>query len=495
MKEEQLLKNLIKQGEGKQLEFNEFVHKENIAKTLCAFLNVKGGTILIGVGESGKIKGVKESVNLESELKQYLFKSIIPEPPVTVYTEIINEKNIVIAKVWNGSKPPYMFDGNIYIRKHDKTVKATANDISKIIQERQRVDLHWERQIVTGIKIEDLDELQIRKTLEDLSKYGRGKVFQNDQVEEFLTYYGLYQNGNLTNASVVLFAKEPSRFLPQIRVRLTVFKDSKSSDTYIHDKILEDNLFRNIEQILQFFDVNIALKSKFLKGNWHREDVPYPQNALREGLMNALIHRDYSNISGNVMVAFYPDHLEITNSGELFGGFTPSDLSRDHFPVLRNPDIAHICFLRKLIEKIGRGTIMMIEDCETKNFPRPKWQSNAGVTKVVFPEIKITAKTDDAVNDTVNDTINDAVNDAVKRGWIDAISDTVSNALYDAVNFILANNEGVSINEIMKKIGKSNATVKRYLRILKILNLVEFRGSAKTGKYFLTQKAKRKITE
>jgi len=490
--DEQLIKNLIKQGESEQLEFKEVVHKEDIAKTLCAFLNGKGGVVLIGVQDNGKVIGVENAAQYESELRSYLFQSIIPEAPVTISIETIGPHMLILAKVWNGSKPPYIFDSVIYFRRKGKTIKATSNDISKLIKEREKTELHWERQATLGVDLEGLDELEIRKTIQDLSKYGRGKVFSENEIEDFLIYYGLYRDGYLTNAATILFAKEPARYLPQCRVRLTVFNSKKSSDSYSYDKIFEGNLFRNTEEILQFFEVNIATKSRFSEKKWLREDISYPKFAIREGLMNALIHRDYSNVSGSVLVAFYPSHLEITNSGELYGGYTPNDLTKNHLSVPRNPDIAHICFIRQMIEKIGRGTVLMIEDCESKGYSKPKWESNSGITRLTLPGVTVTAKTDDAVNDAVNDAVSDAVSDAVKRGIIDAVSDAVSDALNDAVRIILGS-EGVSINEVMEATGRSNATVKRYLQTLKNIGLIEFKGSPKTGKYFITSTTAKKL--
>ena len=90
-------------------------------------------------------------------------------------------------------------------------------------------------------------------------------------------------------------------------------------------------------------------------------------------------------------------------------------------------------------------------------------------------------------------SVSDAVSDAVKRELIDPISDAVNDALSDAVKSILADEKGVSLNQVMKNTGKSNATVKRYLQILKTIDLVEFKGSAKTGKYFITKKVLAKM--
>jgi len=492
MNDEQLIKNLIKQGKSEQLEFKEMFHKEDIANTLCSFLNAQGGVVLIGVKDDGKVVGIANAEKYESELKSFLFQSIVPEAPVTVSVETIGTNKLILAKVWNGSKPPYIFDGNIYFRRKGKTVKATSNDISKLILEREKTELHWERQPVLGLDLSGLDELEIRKTIQDLAKYGRGKLFSEGEIEDFLIYYGLYRDGYLTNAAAVLFAKEPTRYLPQCRVRLTVFKSKKSSDSYSYDKIFEGNLFRNIEEILQFFEVNIATKSRFSEQQWLRQDISYPKLAIREGLMNALIHRDYSSVSGSVLVAFYPTHLEITNSGELYGGYTPNDLTKNHLSVPRNPDIAQICFLRQMIEKIGRGTVLMIEDCESKGYSNPKWESNSGITRLTLPGVTVTAKTDDTVSDAVSDTVNDAVNDAVNREIIDTVSDTVRDALKDTVRAMSGKN-GVSINEMVTATGKSIATVKRYIQTLKSIGLIEFKGSSKTGKYFLTAKVANRL--
>src|ERR1035437_3513138 len=129
MKNEQLIKTLIQQGESDQLEFKEVVRKEEIAKSLCAFLNGEGGTVLIGVHVNGEIREIKDADKKAIEVKQYLLGSIIPEAPITVSVESIDEKNIILAKVWNGSKPPYVYDGTIYSRKGIQTEKADRKSV------------------------------------------------------------------------------------------------------------------------------------------------------------------------------------------------------------------------------------------------------------------------------------------------------------------------------------------------------------------------------
>lgn len=484
MKPEQLIKNLIKQGESDQLEFKEVVQKDAIAKALCAFLNGDGGTVLIGVKDNGEIIGLENAGFYEAELRQYLFQSILPEPAVTVSIEQVGAKEIISIKVWEGSKPPYLFNGEIFFRKGSNTVKASSAQISKLIAERQKSELHWERQTALGADLDDLDELEIRKTIQDLTRFGRGKLFSEKEIEDFLSYYGLYRNGHLTNAAIVLFAKEPARFLPQCRIRLTVFKSSKTSEIYSYDKIFDGNLFRNIEEVLQFFEVNIATVSKFSEKKWLREDITYPKLAIREGLMNALIHRDYADVSGTAHVAFYPNRLEISNSGSLYGGYTPRDLAKNHLSVPRNPDIAHICFLRQLIEKIGRGTVLMIEDCANKGFGKPKWITNVNSTTVTFPDITVSAKEANQIGDAVIDAVNDAVSED--------LSSAVKERLVEILVFV-SNEKGVKVNDLVEQFDVSERTIKENLKTLIDAKLLVYSGSKKTGNYQLTPEFKNKL--
>ncbi|NWJ52816.1 MAG: putative DNA binding domain-containing protein [Bacteroidetes bacterium] len=480
MKVEQHLMNIIKKGEGEHLEFMKEVRREDVAKTLCAFLNNYGGTVLIGVQPDGTVTGLTDLEKHEANLKNYLFDFITPNAPIMVSTETIANKKVIVAKVWNGLKPPYVCDGIIYFRHGTKTDKALTDDISKFTLTRQKSELHWESQPAIGIEMVDLDELEIRKTLKALTQSNRGKVFSEKNILGFLEYYGLYRNSSLTNAAVVLFAKEPSRYLPQCRIRVTVFKGTKSSDTFIYDRILEGNLFRNFEEIMQFFEVNIAVKSKFSDKKWLREDIAFPKSALREGLMNALIHRDYSNVSGSVIVAFYPDHLEITNYGELPVELKPSDLFKNHLSLPRNPHIAHVCFLREMIEKIGRGAVTVIEDCESKGYPKPKWQSKSGVTTLIFPEVTITAKTDNDVNDDIFDALNENLTDLVKVRLI-------------GIMHFIDNHKGTKVSDLIKHFNVSERTIKDNLKSLIDSGLVIYKGSKRTGFYILNEGIKDRI--
>jgi len=494
MKSEQLIKNLLKQGEGEQLEFKEVVRKEDIGKTICSFLNTEGGQILIGVKEN-EIVGVSDAEKHKPELENFLVPVIAPNTPISISIETYKDLKVLHIKVWRGSRFPYTFKSSIYYRNAANTAKATPNQISKLIEKRQKTESLWERQDALDVELDDIDELVIRDTLKDLQKSGRGKSFSENEIGKFLSYYGLYQNGNLTNAAVILFAKEPARFLPQARVRLTVFKDNKAGDEFLYDKIFEGNLFRNVEDITQFFDVNISVSSQFKDSSWKRIDKGFPRLALREGLLNALMHRDHSNVSGSVIVAFYPDYLEITNYGALPSEIKPSDLKKNHLSLPRNPDIAHICYLRAWIEKIGRGTIKMIDDCIDKGYPVPKWKSSVGTTTLTFPEITVAGKYSADIKGATKGATEGAGKGAIEgviEGAIEGATKGKKEKLAALLN-VIANNEGKRVPDYVAITKIPISSVERYIKQLKEAGFIFFSDEAtQVGGYYLTEKLKKK---
>ncbi len=139
-----------------------------------------------------------------------------------------------------------------------------------------------------------------------------------------------------------------------------------------------------LQETHDFIDRNTKSSARFSENNLQREDRPeYPREALREGLVNAFAHRDYSGFSGGVTVSIYPNRIEIWNSGRLPEGLTIKALRENHPSMPNNPDIAHVLYLRGYMERIGRGTQKIIDVCKDYGFS-PKWQDKAtGVTLVL----------------------------------------------------------------------------------------------------------------
>jgi ATP-dependent DNA helicase RecG len=170
------------------------------------------------------------------------------------------------------------------------------------------------------------------------------------------------------------------------------YNSDKAGETYRDLKSFEGPLQRVFEDAYGFIVRNTPTMARFKPGQPKRQDTPiYPESALREALINALAHRDYSSPSGGVSIHIFPQRLEIWNSGGLPDGVTPEGLREGHISVLRNPDISHVLYLRGLMEMAGRGSVLMIQECLENGLSEPEWKSDAtlGVT-VTFRAPQVT---------------------------------------------------------------------------------------------------------
>jgi ATP-dependent DNA helicase RecG len=323
------------------------------------------------------IINIEHSKNIESAIRN----SISPLAPFSMNVFTYHNRPIVLINVWPGGNKPYSYKGIIFTKENRNTIVATNDQLGSLNTERKNSEFHWERQTVLGAELEDLDINEITETLQ---RYIIDKPEQRGiDVENFLFRLGLIKGGSLTNSAIVLFGNNPTRFLPQCRMRITIYERNKDTNTFLFDRLLEGNLFRNFNTAYEILETYIK-KSTVIDGIY-RNEKGLPRLALREGLMNALVHRDYSLISGNLSVEIFSDRVEITNSGELLSQIKVADLKKEYGSYLRNPDIAKVCFIRGLIEMLGTGTIRMITDCKNNGLSEPDWISENNITKLIFP--------------------------------------------------------------------------------------------------------------
>ncbi|MFA9388446.1 MAG: ATP-binding protein [Prolixibacteraceae bacterium] len=213
------------------------------------------------------------------------------------------------------------------------------------------------------------------------------------------------------------------------------------------------------------------------------------------GITNALMHRDYSSFSSSVSISVYPDKFVISNSGRLPDDIKISDLKKNHDSHPVNPDIAHVVFLRGLIDKLGRGTIRVIEECKDAGLKVPEWKETSTGDVLTFHGPKNLAERKeriDAVNDSVNDAIKSRVRDAVSDAINDAASDAVIERLINEV-LLLFVEDGKSLKDLMLAFDVARATMQRDMSLLKAHRFIVFEGAAKSGVYRLTEGFKSKL--
>lgn len=411
MKIEEIQK-VLHLGEGQNIEFKSHCQDTTAIGPVVSGLlnNSAGGFIVCGVDDTGKIIGIENAPVMAKKLDQELEHNLSPKTLVEIGVQNIHGKDLIVLEVPSGRDPPYAFQNIFYSRIGVTTRKADVETIREIILRRQEEPERWERRFSSIDPDKDLDLREIDSAKMSINKVGRLIISESDDPVTVLGKLSVFKYGRLTNGGDVLFSTNPAMRHPQIRVRIVSFTSDRSDDKYRILKSFEGPLVPLLEEVFGFIQRNTVTSSDFTTDPLKRKDESqYPPLAIREGLVNAFAHRDYSNYSGHITVNIYPDRLEIQNSGRFPEGVTPDALSKGHISVLRNPDIAHVLYLREFMEKIGRGSVLIQQSCIDRGLPLPQWFDNPqGVTLTFFASLK-TQEITNAVNVEMNQDISQEV--------------------------------------------------------------------------------------
>jgi ATP-dependent DNA helicase RecG len=244
----------------------------------------------------------------------------------------------------------------------------------------------WESLINPKYKLNDLDRNRIKEVVRTaVLKKRLPEAAIHDSIPDILRKFELTINGKLTNAAIILFCKNEQKELMQATIKLARFRGIDKTE-FLDIKMVKANAFDLYDRAIDFLTFNLPLAARIEPGHSQRVEQPaIPYNVLREAVTNALVHRDYSHTGGSIDIAIYADRVNISNIGALPKGVLLSQLSKEHPSIQRNPLIAHIFYLCGKIEKWGRGTIDMIQDCKRAGNPPPKYEEIGGSFSVTLP--------------------------------------------------------------------------------------------------------------
>ena len=358
-----------------------------IAREVCSLLNSgDGGIVFAAVDEKGKPLQGDLTLDAARLLEAALQAEISPSALFSVSVDMVKEGTVLTIEVPPGSDRPYVVAGAVWVREGAGARPAAAEDIRVMFAGTEQASLRWERRISTGMGERDLDLALVRRVRESAEKAGRLALLDAETELEMLDELSLRRPKGFTNACDVLFAKKPSQRLPQTRVQLLEFRGDKTDDTYENYKWFEGSAIEIVERLFAALQPYKRTRARFIEGSLEREEQPaYHDFPLREGIVNALAHRSYESFSGGVKVSVYPDRIEFWNTGKLPPEISIKDLPRKHqsFPV--NPDIAHVFYLNRVMDRTGRGTERIAEACKQIGAPPPVWtQDQGGVTLTLY---------------------------------------------------------------------------------------------------------------
>jgi ATP-dependent DNA helicase RecG len=376
--------------ESSRIEFKKELPKnEQILKTLIGFCNQFGGKLIIGVDDSGKILGISEEV--QRKAMEYLEKSVYEScaPPILpqVYTRRFADRTVLVIQVSSGMNKPYYqvskgLDKGTYIRLGRSTMRANADMIE---------ELKWQSRGRT------FDELPLYHASESdlnenaLKLYLRSRTLENESIitnDTLLSYKILVeQHGKLypTNAGLLCFGRDPQHFFSEAFIICSRFKGDSGRDA-LATLDCSGSLIEQFRQAIDFIVKHLE-RSSHVKGIVREEQLEIPEAALREVLLNALIHRNY-HIPAPTKIAIYDHHLEIFTPGSFPGPLNVNKLTQG-ITFLRNPIICRFFRELGLIEKLGSGFITLFQSYQNAKLIPPTVIEGENYIKCVLPRKRV----------------------------------------------------------------------------------------------------------
>lgn len=365
---------LICQGECETTEFKTSLAEwRDVIETICAFSNRNGGSIFIGVGDNCEVIGVdcgKSTLeNLANQIKQNTDPVIYP----SIRIEIIEGKSIIVVDVKEFEQKPVLAFGRAFMRVGKSSQKLGYDEIRRLAILTSKV--YWDGRVCEGAGLLDIDDGKVKWFLNRAKSERRLELDSETPVGESLNKLNLLNEGNPTNAAILLFGKNPQRFFTQSEIRCARFKGTKPLE-FIDMKVFGGNLIDQREDVVEFVKEHIKLHAKIV-GMERVETWEYPIDAIRESVTNAICHRDYE-VYSNVQVRIFDDRVEVWGCGFLPEPLTLGELKRDHMSILRNPLIGNCFFWIKFIEHWGTGTNRIIDACVNHGLPEPVFEELSG---------------------------------------------------------------------------------------------------------------------
>ncbi len=384
--DEKQLSVLLRQGEGAALEFKRTTGelKEGM-QTICAFLNGVGGIVLFGVRPDGRAEGQDVSDQTLRDVAQATERF---EPPVQLGLQRIKLKlgrEVLAVSVERAEDSgPFTYEGRPYERVGSATRRMAQAKYEKALLERAHGRRRWENAPAEDVEPRDLDRDEIFRIVEAARSTGRLVGPIGRSVPDILDRLGVRKGGKVLQAAVVLFGRDFLPDYPQCEIRMARFR-GKDKTEFLDQRGVRGPAFKLLEEAELFCQRHFPLPGKIVPGKLQRQDKPLiPPDAMREILVNALIHRDYSMVGGAIQMAVFDDRVEVWSAGAYPTGVTPESLTRQHLSVLRNPIIAEVFHRTGLIERWGRGTNRVIEMCRKAGIPAPAFEEVGPAALVTF---------------------------------------------------------------------------------------------------------------
>lgn len=361
--------------EQQTIEYKSNWHDDYL-KWVCGFANAQGGVIFIGKDDNGNVVGVEGYKKLMDDIPNKIRNSM----GISVEVNLLEDAGNHFIEI--GTPPysvPISLRGRYYYRSGSTKQELTGASLNEFLLKKSGKT--WDDVVEPRASFADIDEAIVAKFLLMAREKGRLPEVGGLTTEQIFDKLRLIENGQLKRAAIILFGRDPGKFYPSIYVKIGRFR--KDDTDLVFQETEEGNLIYLHQAILQQINHKFIIKNITFEGMYRNETPEYPIEALREVILNALVHRNYMGAPTQIRV--YDDKITFWNEGKLPSDLTVELLKRPHSSRPRHLIIADVCFKGGLIDAWGRGTIKIIESCKQAGLPEPEIiEENGGILVKLF---------------------------------------------------------------------------------------------------------------
>lgn len=374
----------IQQGEGKTLELKKQLPRgDQLAKTLVAFANTSGGKLVIGVDDQRQVVGVPgNEFDLMDQIASMLYSQCQPTLLPNIYLETLQGKTLIIVQVHRGSQLPYHLknqerDQGVYVRLGATNRPASLEMIHEL--ERQRLLQSYDEQAAWQVKLSQLDTAPLQEAFKQA-----GKLLDTARMKSLKLIREEQGADRPTHGLMILLG-----LYEQVEIKCSRFKGT-SMAIFLDKKEYRGDLFSQLAQTEAFIKNHLNLKAEILSlQRTETYEIPIP--AIREALINAVVHRDYSNSGRDIKVGIYDDLLNIVSPGGLPNGLTLEEALKGRSEI-RNKVIARVFKELGYIEQWGSGMSRIRELCQKAGNQEPAIHESGDFVDIEFMrDINLTA--------------------------------------------------------------------------------------------------------
>ena len=417
------------------------IWKDEYLKWISGFANASGGILYIGVDDSGQITGIDNCRKLLEDLPNKIRDILGVMAEVNLLEKDGKEYLEIITEPYT---TPISYRGKYYYRSGSTLQELKGPSLEKLLL--KKMGKKWDGVTAYGFKTEDLSLLAFEIFRKKAKRSKRIPVEDlEDTNEKLLDLLGLLSENQLKRAAILAFGKNPEKLVTGAYVKIGFFRTH--TDLLYQDEI-HGSLFEQAEKTMDLLLTKYMRANIAYEGLTRTETYDYPEDALREALLNALIHKDYTSGSP-IQISVYADTLMIYNSGELPKNWTIENFKVKHKSEPANPDIANAFFRAGYIEVWGRGTLNIVNYCKEAGLPEPDFEYDSGVTTIFKTSQKVEEK----------------------------MSGKMSGKIFE----LLSGNKYITIPEMAIQLGITERTIERHIKKFKEMNVLRRVGSAKGG--------------